>query len=81
MSGLIDCLDDLDELNRHMDADPALANNMREMGFIMKLPFQLDHNGATVARWAWTEHGRREMLSRLENGFQFAVKNGQERKQ
>jgi hypothetical protein len=78
---LLDALDDLDELNRHMDADPGLAMNMAEMGFIKRVPFQLDHNQATVAKWAWTDYGRREMLQRIEAGFEFAVQTGKERKQ
>ena len=78
---LLDGLSDAEELNRHLDADPALAQNMREMGFVMRLPFQLDHNGATVSKWAWTDYGRREMLQRLNAGLEYVLAAGQERKQ
>ena len=78
---LLDDLSDLDELNRHLDADPALAANMAEMGFIKRVGFQRDHNGATVSKWDWTEYGKREMLERLNAGLEFALQHGQERKQ
>jgi hypothetical protein len=78
---LFDALNDLDELNRLMDADPGLAANMAEMGFIKRLPFQLDHNEATVAKWGWTDYGRKEVVERLERGLHFALEKGQESKQ
>ena len=78
---LLDALSDLDELNRHLDADPALAANMAEMGFIKRVGFQRDHNNATVSKWDWTDYGKREMLERLNAGFEFALRHGQERKQ
>lgn len=78
---LFDSLSDLDELNRLMDADPALAANMAEMGFIARLPFQLDHNQATVAKWEWTAYGRREMLERLNAGLEFQLEQGRESRQ
>ena len=81
MSGLLSALSDLDELNRHMDADPALAANMAEMGFIKRVPFQLDHNGATVARWEFTEYGKREMMARLDEGARFRFDTGQDKRQ
>lgn len=76
MPGLIDTLADLDELNTQMDADPDLAANMAEMGFIKRLPFQLDHNGATTSKWGWTDYGRREMMQRLHAGFEFRQEEG-----
>lgn len=81
MTGIIDALNDLDELNRHMDADPELAANMAEMGFIKRVPFQLDHNSATVSKWDWTEYGRREMMQRLDDGALFRFGSGQEKRQ
>lgn len=78
---LLDDLSDIDELNRHLAADPGLAANMAEMGFIAKVPFQTDHNGAVVSKWDWTPYGRREMSERLNNGLDFALRHGQERKQ
>lgn len=78
---LLDSLSDLDELNRHMDADPALAMNMAEMGFIKRVPFQQDHNGATISKWDWTDYGRKEMLERLNSGLEFALEHGQDRRQ
>lgn len=78
---LFETLTDLDELNRMMDADPSLALNMAEMGFIKRVPFQLDHNQATVAKWDWTDYGRKEMMERLNRGLQFALAEGQEKKQ
>ena len=75
---LLEALTDIDELNNLMNADPQLASNMAEMGFIRRSPFQLDHNNATVAKWIWTEYGKREMMQRLEAGAEFRLKNGQE---
>jgi hypothetical protein len=74
---LLEDLEDLDELNRHMDADPELAMNMLTMGFIKRVPFQQDYNNATVAKWTWTDYGRSEMLQRLDAGaeFQFGLKS------
>lgn len=75
-SSWLDALDDMEELNNLLNADPALTFNMLEMGFIKKLPFQLDHNGATVSKYDWTEYGLKEMAERLANGAAFAVKTG-----
>ena len=77
MSDWIKALDDMEELNNLLNADPGLRENMLEMGFIKKLPFQLDHNGATVSKFAWTDYGLREMAERLGAGAAFAVNNGQ----
>lgn len=65
-------LADAEELNREMDADPELAMNMAEMGFIKRVPFQIDHNGATVSKWAWTDYGQQEMRERLVLAITFA---------
>lgn len=78
---LLDDLADIDELNRHLAADPGLAANMAEMGFIKRVGFHKDHNEQTTAKWEWTEHGKTEMLERLNNGLEFALAAGQERKQ
>lgn len=57
-------LNDLDELQTLLNADPDLCENMREMGFIRKVPFQLDHNDAITSKWMLTEAGRNEVLER-----------------
>lgn len=74
-------IESFEELNRQMEADPGLAANMAEMGFIKRVPFQQDHNGATVSKWDWTEYGRREMMVRLETGLKYRVDTGQEKLQ
>ena len=79
MTGLLDALHDLNELNRHLDSDPGLAANMLEMGFVKKVPFQLDHNNATVSKYDWTDYGRREMMSRLDAGAMFQLGAGKEK--
>lgn len=61
----LEAIDDQQLLNTLLEADPALCFNMAEMGFIIKLPFQLDHNGATVAAWVLTAQGRREIMERF----------------
>ena len=81
MSGILDALHDLDELNRHLNADPGLAANMIEMGYVKKVPFQLDHNSATVSKYDWTDYGRREMMARLDSGAMFRLQRGQEKRQ
>lgn len=73
---LLEALTDQEELNRMCDADPALAANMSEMGFIKRVPFQLNHNQHTVAQWAWTEYGRREMMQRIDSGAEFFLGQG-----
>jgi len=57
-------LNDIDLLNALLNADPDLTANMTEMGFIRRVPFQMDHNDATVAKWTLTEAGRNEVLQR-----------------
>jgi hypothetical protein len=57
-------INNIDLLNAILNADPDLCNNMAEMGFIARVPFQLDHNEATVAKWTLTEQGRHEVLQR-----------------
>jgi len=57
-------INDLDLLQTMLNADPALCANMAEMGFIRRVPFQSDHNEATVAKWMLTEQGRQEVLQR-----------------
>lgn len=81
MSGILDALNDLDELNRHLNADPGLAANMLEMGFVKRVPFQLDHNQATVSKYDWTDYGRREMMQRLDEGALFRLSTGKEKGQ
>lgn len=77
----LDDLNDVDELNRHLAADPGLAENMAEMGFVKRVGFHADHNNNLTAKWEFTEYGRREMLARLADGFDFAVKQGKEQAQ
>jgi hypothetical protein len=60
----LDAIHDIDLLNTLLNSDPALALNMAEMGFIARVPFQLDHNQATVAKWVLTESGRTEVMTR-----------------
>lgn len=60
----LDALDDQELLNTLLNADPALRENMREMGFVKLVPFQLDHNGATEAQYVFTDYGRREVEQR-----------------
>lgn len=74
-------LEDMEELNNLLNADPELKFNMEEMGFIKKLPFQLDHNGATVSKYDWTDYGLREMAERLGAGAAFAISQGKMRLQ
>jgi len=57
-------INDIKVLNSILDADPELAANMAEMGFVKRVPFQLNHNGATVALWDLTGAGRQEILDR-----------------
>jgi len=57
-------LNDLDLLQNMLAADPELCNNMAEMGFIRRVPFQMDHNDQVVAKWMLTEAGRQEVLQR-----------------
>jgi hypothetical protein len=78
---LFAALTDLDELNRHLDADPELARNMLHMGFVKRVPFQLDHNEATVSKYDWTDHGKRTMLERLDQGAQYRFATGQDKPQ
>jgi len=57
-------LNDLDLLQTLLASDPDLCNNMAEMGFIRRVPFQLDHNDQVTAKWMLTEQGRNEVLQR-----------------
>ena len=57
-------INNIDLLNAIVNADPDLRDNMKEMGFIRLVPFQNDHNGATVAKWTLTQAGRQEILQR-----------------
>jgi len=57
-------LNDIDLLNALLNADPDLTANMTEMGFIRRVPFQMDHNDQVVAKWMLTEAGRNEVLER-----------------
>lgn len=57
-------LNDLDLLQSLLAADPDLTGNMIVMGFIRRVPHQIDHNGAVVAKWMLTEAGRNEVLQR-----------------
>lgn len=78
---IMSALSDIDELNRQLDADPGLKANMAEMGFIRLVGFHKDHNDQLTSKWEFTEHGRREMLSRLNDGLEHALKTGQEKLQ
>jgi hypothetical protein len=73
---LLDMLASQDELNTKLAADPDLAANMAEMGFIKRLPFQRDHNEQVTAAWAWTDYGRKEMMERLDAGAEFVMGKG-----
>jgi hypothetical protein len=57
-------INDLDLLQTLLAADPGLTDNMAEMGFIRRVPFQIDHNDQVVAKWMLTEQGRQEVLNR-----------------
>ena len=57
-------INNIDLLNAILNADPDLCQNMNEMGYLARTSFQLDHNGATVAKWTLTEQGRNEVLQR-----------------
>lgn len=57
-------INDLEELNNLLAADPALRRNMQEMGFIKWVPFVTDHNGALSGRWELTPYGEQEMRER-----------------
>ena len=60
----VDAIEDIDLLNSLLAADPALCANMAEMGFIKRVPFQLDHNGNLCSKWHITGAGRKEILQR-----------------
>jgi hypothetical protein len=60
----LDAINDLDLLQSLLNADPDLRDNMKEMGFIRLVPFQMDHNNQVVAKWMLTEQGRQEVLNR-----------------
>ena len=60
----LDAINDLDLLQALLNADPDLRDNMKEMGFIRLVPFQMDHNNQVVAKWMLTEAGRTEVMSR-----------------
>ena len=81
MSSWLDALTDIEELNNLLNADPALRDNMREMGFIKAVGFHKDHNNQLTTKWEFTEHGRNEMLSRLNIGLDFAMTQDKARKQ
>jgi len=57
-------INNIDLLNAIVNADPDLRDNMKEMGFIRLVPFQMDHNDQVVAKWMLTEAGRQEVLQR-----------------
>jgi len=67
---LLEALADVDELNRLLAADPDLAANMAEMGFIKRVGFHRDHNENLTAKWEFTAYGREEMTQRLNEGFE-----------
>lgn len=60
----LDAINNIDLLNAIVNADPGLRDNMKEMGFIRLVPFQMDHNNQVVAKWMLTEAGRQEVLQR-----------------
>jgi len=60
----LDAINNIDLLNAIVNADPDLRDNMKEMGFIRLVPFQMDHNNQVVAKWMLTEAGRQEVLQR-----------------
>jgi len=60
----LDAINNIDLLNAIINADPGLRDNMKEMGFIRLVPFQMDHNNQVVAKWMLTEAGRQEVLQR-----------------
>jgi hypothetical protein len=60
----LDAIGDLDLLQSLLASDPALCDNMAEMGFIKRVPFQIDHNGNSTSKWSLTEAGRNEIMSR-----------------
>ena len=60
----LDAINDLDLLQTLLNADPELCANMQEMGFIRKVPFQMDHNDQVTSKWMLTEAGQREVMER-----------------
>ena len=60
----VDAISDLELLQTLLRADPALKQNMAEMGFIKPVPYQLDHNNQTTVKWVLTQAGRNEIMDR-----------------
>lgn len=52
-----------DQLNAALDADPALLQNMLEMGYLKPGPFR-NHNGVYTCQYYLTEYGKRELQER-----------------
>jgi len=60
----LDAVNNIDLLNALLRADPDLCANMKEMGFIVLVPFQMDHNNQVTAKWVLTDSGRNEVMQR-----------------